>query len=316
MKRWLPLLLVACRSTLPADATPNDGGAGGAPSLAETYARAAAVAGSCMPDDGINRNLARFWDPLAAPNFFAQLRPQARCLATAGGGCAAVRTCLGYQLTVDGPACTTSCAGKVLTLCDEDGGRNLRLTIDCGKVGLSCDPQSFCTDGPSAACTSDTFAPACSAGRGSLCDDGRTARTARCEDLPLTCEAGQCKGTGAACKGGEPGAEGQVHLDGLACDGTHLRACVGGKEQVIDCAAQGEGQGFSCQTVSGQFFCGLAAECVPSESSSGTVTCDGSTVVICNAGRIQRVDCTALGFTGCEVDLAKGHYGCIPGLTP
>jgi len=93
MKLWSPiplLLLVACKSTAPADALPPDGGATGggggavatggaggatALSLVETYARAGAVAGSCMPDDGINRNVARLWDPL----------PAASCCATQVG---------------------------------------------------------------------------------------------------------------------------------------------------------------------------------------------------------------------------------------
>jgi hypothetical protein len=60
----------------------------GATSVAETYARAGVVIGSCMADDGLNRNVARFWDPLAGPTFWHQFRRQAQCLATAGGGCA------------------------------------------------------------------------------------------------------------------------------------------------------------------------------------------------------------------------------------
>jgi hypothetical protein len=43
------------------------------------------------------------------------------------------------------------------------------------------------------------------------------------------------------------------------------------------------------------------------------VTCDGATVVICNAGRVDRVDCRSLGFTGCEVNKVNHTYGCIPG---
>jgi hypothetical protein len=312
------LLLMACKSTLPGDTTaPDDGGGSGrASSLTETYARAAAVAGSCIPDDGINRNMARFWDPLGPPNFWSRFRAQARCLATSGGGCAAARTCLGYQVALGGPACTTSCAGGVVTACGQEGGRTVRFNADCGKVGLSCDPLAFCSDARATACAFNDFVPSCAEGRGLFCNDDATARTAPCDGLQLTCDKGQCTGTGAACPGGFSSSEGQVDLVGLGCEGSRLRACVGGKEQMIDCAGLGEGQGFSCQTAGGTSFCGLGAECVPSESASGTTTCEGSTVVFCNAGRLQRVDCAALGFTGCDLDAKQGHYGCIPGLVP
>jgi hypothetical protein len=332
MKLWTPmLLLVACKSPAPADATSPDGsvagsdgaaatgGSGGVapPSLVETYARAGAVVGSCMPDDGINRNVARFWDPLPPPIFWSQLGRQASCLATAGGGCQALKTCLGYELTTGGPACTTnSCAGSMLTACGKDSGRTLRMTFDCAKVGQSCDPQAYCSDGPPVPCAStDPSARECTAdGRGSICKNGTLLRTAPCADLGLTCQSGDCRGTGADCPASISGSEGQVYLQGFGCEGSRLRACVGGKEQPVDCAAQG--QGFGCQSKDGHSFCGLAAECLPSERDQGTTTCEGSTVVFCNAGRLQRVDCMALGFTGCDVDTSKGHFGCVPGLVP
>ena len=89
--------------------------------------------------------------------------------------------------------------------------------------------------------------------------------------------------------------------------------CLGGRLTSVDCATQGPG--FTCQSRDGSFFCGLAADCVPSNNYSSTTTasCDGSTLSFCNAGRVERVDCAELGFSGCDIDKKVDHYGCIPG---
>ena len=63
-------------------------------------------------------------------------------------------------------------------------------------------------------------------------------------------------------------------------------------------------------------FCGIADECVPAAPAEGSgpdESCEGSTLVFCNAGRIERIDCIELGFEGCRVD---GDLGCVPGLAP
>src|SRR5687767_622433 len=118
-RRWLGLVVLAAgacgRSESPSSAAIAEAGAGsdtgavaadvasvrdagaGSVSLAQTYARAGVVTGSCMPDDGINRHVARLWDPLEAPRVWSRLSQQAQCLASAGGGCAALITCLGYE---------------------------------------------------------------------------------------------------------------------------------------------------------------------------------------------------------------------------
>ena len=72
-----------------------------------------------------------------------------------------------------------------------------------------------------------------------------------------------------------------------------------------------------CQSLGALFFCGLASECEPADVGfSRTLdTCDGTILTTCNAGRIEHVDCTTLGFTGCQIDKKNGKYGCIPGVT-
>ena len=95
-----------------------------------------------------------------------------------------------------------------------------------------------------------------------------------------------------------------------------MQACLGGRTTSIDCAAQGPG--FSCQSLNGSFFCGLAAECQPARNSSAPelAICDGTTLTFCSAGRLEHIDCTTLGFSGCEIDAKLDHFdhfGCTPG---
>jgi hypothetical protein len=71
------------------------------------------------------------------------------------------------------------------------------------------------------------------------------------------------------------------------------------REHVFDCGTLGVG--FTCQTMTGtNFRCGLAAEC---SVSADHTTCDGDDVVVCNAGRTDRVNCKSLGFDGCDPDV-------------
>ena len=56
-------------------------------------------------------------------------------------------------------------------------------------------------------------------------------------------------------------------------------------------------------------YCGTAAECSPkSPWNKVAATCDATSVVMCNGGKISKLDCTTLGFTGCNAGL------CTPGF--
>ena len=102
---------------------------------------------------------------------------------------------------------------------------------------------------------------------------------------------------------------------GLGCSGAMLDACVGGKHQTIDCAQSDRGSHVraSAEASSADWrrtACpGNEPQGLPNQGNS----CEGNTVVMCNAGRIDRVDCLSLGFTGCAVNKSKSQYGCIPG---
>ena len=108
--------------------------------------------------------------------------------------------------------------------------------------------------------------------------------------------------------------EHEVPIGGTACDGDDLVACVNGQTATISCAARGPG--FTCQTVGQAFFCGLGAECAPATngapSESHPPSCDGDVLVFCNAGRLERIDCTSLGFSGCGNPDRPSQFGCVP----
>jgi hypothetical protein len=101
-----------------------------------------------------------------------------------------------------------------------------------------------------------------------------------------------------------------VRFEGTGCDGNILLACVNGAAHGRDCAALGPGYG--CRELSGQFFCGLGAECVPGDGTD--TSCEGTVVSFCREGLVDQRDCTQLGFTGCDIDSSISHYGCIPTL--
>ena len=96
--------------------------------------------------------------------------------------------------------------------------------------------------------------------------------------------------------------------DGIACsDSGTLHACVEGRSAEHACAD--DGPGFTCQSFQGAFFCGLASQCLPADvprqnQAVNPVSCEGNTIIFCNAGRIERVSCT----DGCE------EKWCVPSL--
>jgi len=275
----------------------------------DLVARAATVIGSCMGDDGVARNATHIWSShLAAPQLDYALAAQLDCIANASCGCAALEHCFGWGY---GPApadCSNECQGSVFTGC----GDGAQATFDCGRLGLSCSPAGNCVVEPAAACDG-TALPSCTAqGEVLSCERG-VMRTTPCRSVGFDCVAGKCQGDGASCTATTPGGSDLVDPFGTGCAGNTLQACLNGQTTNVDCATQGPG--FSCQSRDGSFFCGLAAECVPADNYSSVqpATCDGTTLSFCNAGRLEHLDCTQLGFTGCEVDTHVYHYGCTPG---
>jgi hypothetical protein len=277
----------------------------------EVLARAAAVVGSCVPDDGVARIGEHIWgEHLGSPLFHHRLGAQLDCLANAACGCAAVEQCLGVTYGVAPEAgCTTQCDGDLLTGCEE----GQRITVNCGYLGQSCDMSLNCVSEPARACE-ESEEPTCTAeGEVSYCSRG-ILRETPCQSFGFSCVNGECVGEGSACDDFADPA--QLEIVGTGCSGDTLQACLGRHTTTLDCTTQGPG--FGCRAAGGTFFCGLAADCVPPNDAGLPATptsCDGTVLSFCNAGRLERVDCTSLGFSGCDLDTSVGHYGCTPGVT-
>jgi len=298
---------------------------GGAPSRADTFARAAVVLGSCVVGEGIHdttlypryaidRSADYLWHAAEIPQMWGRFADQAECLANAGEGCNAVTQCMGYSVHTD-PFCSwRGCSGDRRGGC---GGSYYYVpVIDCASLGLGCY-QSDCRSRAVRRCD-ESIVPSCNeAGEPVTCDLVYVREGPDCAALGLSCIDGACRGAGAACPSSPP-SEYHVHYKGIACNGNTLLACVGGAEHERNCAEMGPG--FSCREVEGATFCGLGSECMPANqlgqsyeamlvsSKAMPVACEGTTVVFCNAGRIERMDCTELGFTGCDTTFG----GCIP----
>lgn len=181
-------------------------------SKAETFARAGVVLGSCAPDDGVNRNLANLWHADEIPQLWGRFGRQAECLATAGGGCAALTHCIGYHIERN-PSCAPGCSGSTLTQCDH----GVAVSIDCGKVGLSCDEQAGCVDGSAMSCDDASYVASCDAsGQPLTCDHGLVHRGPDCAALGLRCDTGACRGQGEPCKSDPPNSQYRVDYVGIA----------------------------------------------------------------------------------------------------
>jgi hypothetical protein len=276
---------------------------------ADWVARAAAVVGSCMPDDGVARNATHIWlGHLAAPRPYFRSSAQLECLANASCGCQAIEHCLGWSYARAPENCVGSCADDVFTGCGDD----VQVTVDCSRFGLSCDPAANCVAEAAVPCDGSEPTKCSADGELLFCDDD-FMRRAPCQSLGFSCVNGKCTGGGTACTEQSSSQNELVDLVGTACAGATLTACVAGSSAEVDCATYGPG--FTCQSLDGSFFCGLAAECVPADNyaSAQPASCDGNQLRFCNAGRLETIDCLALGFSGCEVDSSVNRYGCTPG---
>jgi hypothetical protein len=273
--------------------------------------KAAILVGSCLPDDGVNRWLNRIYnqrnragDPDAIPE------EHVKCLASKTNGCQGVKECIGAEASVDA-ACKAGCAGSVLTACDN----SLEFTVDCAKSGTVCDATAKqCVPAmPGPACDANSTTIDCKNGAPTGCDQtGHEHAGPACADLGLKCEAdaasgsAYCVGTGASCQADVYSAYSVQYDNGIACNGAKLSACINGGTQDVDCGTVG--QGFTCQATANAKFCGLGAACEP--GSATKATCEGDSVVVCNAGRVDKIDCKTLGFKTCNA-----KYGvCSPSI--
>ncbi len=276
--------------------------------------KAAAMMATCVPDDDARQTIASLYYHLdAVPAYDAAVM---LCVANkASEGCAAVETCLGARVEVVHTECDMSCDGTVLVECDD----NLKFSVDCAKSGRVCVESggevSCRASATNTACDWETFEPRCDGGAPVYCSSGLETKGPICADHGTECRVDDgfgaaCVGTGAACDAGVFSSS-KIRFDqGLRCDGDVLTACVSGGEATRDCAALADG--LTCVTKGGESFCGLADECLPTGDLATDSHCDGDELFVCNLGRADAIDCTALGFDGCDAT-----YGvCTPPFLP
>jgi len=318
-------LLAACGTDVK---TQGSAGAGGTtvfdpdadpsgPKDPDIAAKAAVIVASCVPDDSVGRHLTSMYNERHKMQMPFDSSIFTQCLASAGGGCAAVEKCLGVTVDTDFSTCgatPSSCIGDTWNICDD----GMHFTADCSNVGWTCSPDDGCVPKPiGPTCDPATFTNACQNDVPHVCSskfgemDGIT-----CPDWGLKCGTDPygtvaCMGTGAECT--YPVNSGAMSLDfsdGIACNGAKLRTCVNGGEHEIDCGTLATG--FTCQTVDNAgdpaSFCGLANECY-----GDSPVCEGDAMVVCNAGRRDKIDCKSLGFTGCAMLYGKRAY-CTPSV--
>lgn len=295
------------------------GGDGGgndvvAPLSPDAALRAAALLGSCV-DDGAVSFLETLYFPYPE-NVLLSLRDAADCLAASDDGCAAVPRCLPIRFVTGD--CVEGCIGDRIVICGDGGGHSIALP-----AGFSCDGAGGITVPGAPRCDGATFVQRCDGDRPVKCQgDGFEIPQGSCADAGFACVApggeaqAVCQGTGGACQGSSYG---QGWLEGTCLDADTLETCVRDGRHVQRCADVGVG--FTCQARGpGISFCGLGTECDPRQDSGdgNGARCDGDAIVVCNAGRLDHLECKTLGFAACaEVDgIPYCTPGPFPGFTP
>lgn len=265
--------------------------------------RAAVFIGSCIPDDRTNRYLNEWYATRDDEPDALLIRASGACFATKTNGCAAVLDCLGVSTSVVA-TCTGTCDGNTAVACDG----SLEFRSDCTKLGQTCVQQgsrgACVSPGTKVACDFQTYVSKCENGRPTYCGGSGVELGPKCADHGLACVGKGdsfgtrhvCGGTGPACTNAGGTGPGSAAYEGISCNGSTLRACVNLSETTLDCGTVATG--FGCQSGASGTFCGLANECAPGGATKPT--CEGTSLVVCNAGKTTKVDCTALGFTGCN----------------
>jgi hypothetical protein len=171
-------------------------------------------------------------------------------------------------------------------------------------------------------CDDTTTAGICDGTTPVACVDGIVRRGNDCETLGATCTVLStntgggtmtgCQGAGGACTGISNDDAVTARFEGVRCENGKLLGCMMNGLTTLDCASVGAG--FTCFDVpdggvGAGAYCGTAAECTPRSSwSKVAATCEGTSVVVCNGGKVDKVDCTTLGFTACSSGV------CTPGF--
>jgi hypothetical protein len=248
---------------------------------------------------------------------YLQATPSVACLSTTvdtTGTCAAYYGCQGDRTALpnDCPGISSTddatgfCDGNVATTCT--GDIFYGSVQNCDKLGGTCAVHFDDNQGVDVA--DCKILPTCSDA-----DDG----TYYCSGNKLyTCSGGvgygkDCSAIDATCMDPGDGSGAACYFNattcsksGVTCSGTDVTLCTTSAQQFdYDCSRSGA----SCEEDDAGAVC-LGAGCLPPSSTDAcTESCDGNTANVCVGGASVAIDCTAYGFTGCDLESEdSGEY--------
>lgn len=255
-------------------------------------------------------------------SFFAR----SSCFKNRANGCIDVAECLGYVKEIyktnqplDTMKNKTTCIDGIrrYTGPPGTGETTINTWFNCKAFGLECFTDRIgepCST-QRTPCDPAVDTKECDGDRPYQCSDSYNLgkfysfQYPDCSEFGMKClNRYYCAPEGPACTpNGSYSHSGQVFnygIGGIACDSpTTLRICMDGHETTIECSSLADG--FTC-IPGAEPRCGFADEC----DLDGLTYCEGDSVVLCDAGKVRKVDCKSLGFTGCNKDWGV----CSPGI--
>jgi hypothetical protein len=251
------------------------------------------------------------------------------CFKNKANGCDAVVECLGYKhdvyevnepldtlehesTCIDGIRHTT---GPLYFNGPKEPTKN--IWFNCKALGLECyeDREGDPCSTVRAPCDPAVDTQKCDGNRPYLCSKSYNFgkyynfEQPDCSDFGMSCiNQYYCAPQGPACTPppsySHDGQFFSYGVGGIACDSpTKLRVCMDGYEATVDCPSLADG--LTC-IPGAKPRCGFADEC----DLDGLTYCEGDSVVLCDAGKVRKVDCKSLGFTGCNPNWGV----CSPGI--
>lgn len=245
----------------------------------------------------------------------SELRTFFDCLSTANS-CNDIASCRsrdhGSAYCAQSPG--SSCDGDILVDCS----RTPVTSTDCTALGLTCRSNggvvtcadgTTCSPGEAGCLGNKLFVCAGPVGRVAF-DCSEMAAGTSCQLV----DAGQpvCAPAGVACPG----------IPAPRCDGNTFVLCDASfaRETRVECNSLFPESACAASSPSGV----VGSYCYPADPQDNECwydskdRCDGATLLLCQNGRFQGVDCTRLGFGTCQVldlgtaDQQKGFGRCVP----
>ena len=231
--------------------------------------------------------------------------PEVIACAQTANDCDDIYACLGSGDACEVALTTPHCDNGVLYNCASTGAQGVTVETDCASHDLTCvsapggaplicgesfcDPSSYVSN-----CVGDVAYNCVGAGLVAK-DCAKILPGTKCLAVDVSGQqVAQCQGDGPACD----------DSFNPACTGVNLKVCQDGFEYERVCP-----QGLPCQVDpnTNHASCGalVTAGCAPE-------TCEGTELTYCLDGLPRTLDCSGLGFSGCEADDFYHQARCVP----